>query len=265
MTNDILKAFSYEGNDVTFYDKSGTLYVNATEMAKSFGNGKRPQFWLNLQSTKDFLEALTEARNLALADLQVVTKGGNNAGTWLHKDAAMEFARWLSPKFAIWCNDRIEELLTKGHTEVAQSYDIPQSYSDALLLAAKQAKELEESKAVVASQARQIAELEVKTSYCDIILKSSCTIPITVIAQDYGMSAQKMNALLHDMNIQYHSGESWIVYSKYKAEGYVQSETIQISPKRVRTYTKWTQKGRLFLYDTLKRSGIVPMIERNLN
>ena len=62
-------------------------------MAKSFGSGKRPQFWLNLQSTKDFLEALTKARNLALADLQVVTKGGNNAGTWLHKDAAMEFAR----------------------------------------------------------------------------------------------------------------------------------------------------------------------------
>lgn len=265
MTNDILKAFNYEGNDVTFYDKDGTLYVNATEMAKPFGDSKRPANWLKSSPSKDYMEEVADATGVASADLQRVTKGGLNQGTWLQKDVAMEFARWLSPKFALWCNRKIEELLTKGHTEVTPSYDIPQSYSDALLLAAKQAKELEESKAMVASQARQIAELEVKTSYCDIILKSACTIPVTVIAQDYGMSAQKMNALLHDMNIQYHSGESWIVYAKYKAEGYVQSETIQISPKKVRTYTKWTQKGRLFLYDTLKRSGIVPMIERNLN
>jgi hypothetical protein len=46
-----------------------------------------------------------------LADLVKVTKGGNNPGTWMHEDVALEFARWLSPLFAIWCNDRIKELL----------------------------------------------------------------------------------------------------------------------------------------------------------
>lgn len=30
----------------------------------------------------------------------------------MHEDVALEFARWLSPKFAIWCNRRIKELLT---------------------------------------------------------------------------------------------------------------------------------------------------------
>ena len=38
----------------------------------------------------------------------------------MHEDVALEFARWLSPMFAIWCNDRIKELLTKGHTEIHQ-------------------------------------------------------------------------------------------------------------------------------------------------
>ena len=37
----------------------------------------------------------------------------------MHEDVAMEFARWLSPKFAIWCNDRIKELARTGVTTVA--------------------------------------------------------------------------------------------------------------------------------------------------
>lgn len=32
----------------------------------------------------------------------------------MHEDVALEFARWLSPAFAIWCNDRIKELLMNG-------------------------------------------------------------------------------------------------------------------------------------------------------
>ena len=86
-------------------------------MAKPFDNAKRPQFWLNNQQTKDFLNALSKARNLALEDLVRITKGGNNPGTWMHEDVALEFARWLSPAFAIWCNDRIKELLLNGKVE----------------------------------------------------------------------------------------------------------------------------------------------------
>lgn len=86
--------------------------VNATQMAKSFN--KEPKFWLSNQSTADYLTELSKVRNLTLADLVIVTKGGNNSGTWMHEDVALEFARWLSPAFAIWCNDRIKELLTTG-------------------------------------------------------------------------------------------------------------------------------------------------------
>lgn len=32
----------------------------------------------------------------------------------MHEDVALEFARWLSPQFAIWCNDRIKELFKEG-------------------------------------------------------------------------------------------------------------------------------------------------------
>jgi phage antirepressor YoqD-like protein len=271
--NDLLKAFEFEGNNVTFYSKEGVLYVNATEMAKPFGNAKRPQFWFNLQSTNDFLNELSKARNLALADLQRVTKGGNNPGTWLHKDVAIEFARWLSPKFAIWCNDRIEELMTKGHT-VLPTFEVPQTFSAALLLAAQQAQQIEQQQQQLAAQrvelrqAKDTAEkYKERASYYDIILHSPSLVPITAIAQDYGLSAKAFNIELKKLGIQYRLNEQWILKARYKSDGYVQSDTIVIKSSTGRgshvvMTTKWTQKGRRFLYDILKGNGFLPICER---
>lgn len=86
--------------------------VNATEMARPFR--KRAVDWLNTQSAKDFVNALSEVRKITSADLVAVTKGGLQQGTWMHEDVALEFARRLSPAFAIWCNDRIKELFRTG-------------------------------------------------------------------------------------------------------------------------------------------------------
>lgn len=91
--------------------------VNATEMAKPFK--KSATHWLRNQSAKDFIREYAALRNRNPSDLVNVING-DNGGTWMHEDVALEFARWLSPMFAIWCNDRIKELLTKGHTEIRQ-------------------------------------------------------------------------------------------------------------------------------------------------
>ena len=87
-------------------------------MAKPFG--KKPWKWLELPSTKDYIKALSENRSLAYNQLVRSIRGGNiiaERGNWLHEDLALEFARWLSPAFAIWCNDRIKELLLMGKVE----------------------------------------------------------------------------------------------------------------------------------------------------
>lgn len=271
--NDLLKAFQFEGNNVTFYSKEGVLYVNATEMAKPFGDGKKPVLWLNQKSTKEFLDELSKVRILTLADLQRVTKGGNNPGTWLHKDVAIEFARWLSPKFAIWCNDRIEELMTKGHTELP-TFEVPQTFSAALLLAAQQAQQIEQQQQQLAAQrvelkqAKDTAEkYKERASYYDIILHSPSLVPITAIAQDYGLSAKAFNIELKKLGIQYRLNEQWILKAQYKSRGYVQSDTIVIKSSTGRgshvvMTTKWTQQGRKFLYDILKGNGLLPVCER---
>ena len=88
--------------------------VNATEMAKPFG--KRPAKWLELPSTKEFLATLVTIRKSDSEFVKTINGGTTEKGkgTWMHEDVALEFARWLSPAFAIWCNDRIKELLMNG-------------------------------------------------------------------------------------------------------------------------------------------------------
>lgn len=119
-------------------------------------------------------------------------------------------------------------------------------------------KELEKTTLI---QRQQIAELQPKASYYDLILQNTNTVPITQIAKDYGMSGRKFNALLHELGIQYKFRKTWLLYQNYANQGYTQSKTHQIDEHRSVMHTYWTQKGRIFLYGILKEEGILPLIE----
>lgn len=111
-----------------------------------------------------------------------------------------------------------------------------------------------------------IGELKPKADYYDEILKNPGLVTITQIAKDYGMSGKKMNDILHDLGIQYKQSGQWLLYDKYSKNGYTHSETVDIvrsdGRRDVKMNTKWKQKGRIFLYNMLKKKGIVPMIEQ---
>ena len=100
-----------------------------------------------------------------------------------------------------------------------------------------------------------------KITYYDMVLKSEGLISITSIAKDYGMSGQGFNKLLHDLGVQYKQGKQWLLYSKYQDKGWTQSETYCNGDNSYIT-TKWTQKGRLGLYELLKDKNILPIIEK---
>ena len=107
------------------------------------------------------------------------------------------------------------------------------------------------------------AVLSVKAKYYDAILASAESLPITQIAKDYGMSAVTLNKLLSDLMIQYKRCGTWILYQLYADKGYTQTKTFVINKNESKSYTCWTQKGRLFLYDILKMHGILPICERS--
>lgn len=126
---------------------------------------------------------------------------------------------------------------------------------------------LAEKDTTIAKQAQIIGELKPKADYTDRILQSKELVAITQIAKDYGMSGQAMNKQLHELGVIYKLGEQWLLYSRWQAKGYTHSETVPIKHSDgtgdVKMNTKWTQKGRLFLYEFLKKHGVLPVIEQN--
>lgn len=165
--------------------------------------------------------------------------------------------------------NRWEELEKKE----AAHFAVPASFSEALMLAAKQQEQieaqqkiLEENNKEILALSNNISEMQPKVSYYDRILASKATLTVTQVAQDYGMSAKAFNILLRNFGIQHKVNGQWILYAQYLREGYVHSKSVEITRKDgtldTKNNTEWTQKGRLFLYDTLKHHDVLPLIEQ---
>lgn len=175
-------------------------------------------------------------------------------------------------KFKHWVTSEVLPAIRKHG-----GYLTPEKIEEALLnpdTLIRLATELKEERAArkqaeldAASAKQLIGELKPKADYTDRILSSKGTVPTTAIAKDYGMSAKTMNKQLHDLKIQYKIGKQWFLYAKYQARGYTHSKTFAFVHTDGRPdtnmHTEWTQKGRLFLYELLKKNGILPMIERS--
>ena len=133
------------------------------------------------------------------------------------------------------------------------------------------AKELQQQNRVLESKNILLEEITVQqkplTDYARTILSSTQTVTITQIAQDYGMTPVGMNQLLFKLHIQHKVGEQWILYIPYLNKGYVQSFSSYFVKSdgevQVTLHTRWTQSGRLFLYEELKKAGVLPLIELN--
>lgn len=111
---------------------------------------------------------------------------------------------------------------------------------------------------------KKLDEVKPQLHYLKTILDNPTTLPMTAISKDYGMSAKKLNEILCKCKIQYCRGGVWYLYQEYATRGYTQSAVIRLSSGRQVIHTKWTQKGREFLYNFLKDIGVVPLIEKEV-
>jgi len=132
-------------------------------------------------------------------------------------------------------------------------------------------KQLEARRADAAEQqvyalSQEIESMQPKVSYYDMILNNHSTVLTTQIALDYGLSAKTLNKKLYEMRIQHKVGDQWILYAPYLPMGYMHSKPVEIThndgTRSIKYNSEWTQKGRLFLYEELKKHNILPLIEQ---
>lgn len=146
--------------------------------------------------------------------------------------------------------------------ELIANPDLAIAAFQALKAECEKRQSLEEA---VAVQAQQIAELKSKATYYDVVLKCKDAVNISLIAKDYGWSAQRMNEYLHKKGVQYKQSDIWLLYQKHAGCGYTKTNTHvyedSCGREHTKVHTKWTHKGRLFIYEMLKADGIYPQIE----
>lgn len=112
----------------------------------------------------------------------------------------------------------------------------------------------------------QVAELQTKANYCDVVLQCKELVTTSVIAKDYGYSVKAFNKLLHELGVQFRQSDIWLLYQEYAAQGWSQTKTHIYYDEDGKPHSKphmyWTQKGRLGLYELLKAKNILPLIEQ---
>ncbi len=186
--------------------------------------------------------------------------------------SAKRFKRWVTSEVlpsirkhgAYITTEKLEDILRDRHQmdKLANDLKLEQDKTAALekksaALESKSAELLEENAAL-----EELAvELAPKALYTDIILQCKNALPVTLIAKDYGLSAQTFNKILYAFGIQYQMRKTWVLYQAYAGKGYTITRTYHTKKKTAVMHTCWTQKGRLFLYDVLKSNGILPLVE----
>jgi prophage antirepressor-like protein len=170
---------------------------------------------------------------------------------------AKEFKRWVTTevlptirKHGAYLTDRkIEEVLLSPDTII------------------NLATQLKEERQKVNSLQLELKEAQKQARYLDLIIESKGALRVSQIAQDYGMTANKLNKLLYEFGVQHKVNGQWILYKRHMGKGYIDSHTFDYQDKngntRANVTTTWTQKGRLFLYELLKDNGYLPLIEQD--
>lgn len=243
--------FNFEQNEVRTFLENDIPYFVANDVAKTLGY-KNPSDATNKHCKKavktwgsDSLGRRQSFKVIPESDVYRLIIKSN-------LPSAEKFESWV-----------MEEVLPQIRKHGMYATDELLDNPDLLIEVATKLKE-EKTLRLIAEQ--RVNELQPKADYYDRILNNKGLVTVSTIAKNYGMSAVSFNKLLHELGIQFNQSGTWLLYSKFQDKGYTHIEPFDYEDKngnrQVKTRMKWTQKGHIFLYETLKKNNYLPMIER---
>ena len=114
---------------------------------------------------------------------------------------------------------------------------------------------------------RQVDGLLPKAMYSDNVLDSVSCFTTTQVAKELGITAQELNRSLCSLHVQYYQSGQYMLYAEYAHMGLAKSRTKyrafmapagdgtkrKVGRVVTSTYLVWTEKGRKFIHDLVKR------------
>lgn len=249
-----MKTQKFESNlfELEVKTENGESLFNAETVARSLG-------FVETKNGKEYVRWRTVNGYLKKYLSQEVAKNDFISEPMVYK-LAFKANNALADKFQDWL---AVEVLPQIRKHGMYATDELLNNPDLLIEVATKLKE-ERTLRLVAEQ--KAAEMQPKADYYDRILNNKGLVTVSTIAKNYGMSAVSFNKLLHELGIQFNQSGTWLLYSKFQDKGYTHIEPFDYEDKngnrQVKTRMKWTQKGHIFLYETLKKNNYLPMIER---
>lgn len=240
----------------------GDVLVCLTDFAKSFPD-KNLSTIINSKEISDYVGRLSEIKNFSSADLLIVRKGGDASlqGTWAHQKVALRVAQKLSTDFAIWVDEKIEELMTTG---VATVRNDDEAIAYAMEVLQKRLEQARQEKAMLQQQnnylVNEIKSQAPKIQYVDDVIQSAHTYTSTQIAKELNLrTAEQMHKILKGKGILIYQSGQWMLAAKYCGKEYTKPRTTVFTrsdgTQGTNTITVWTEKGRMFLHDLFMKKG----------
>lgn len=235
------------------------VVVSSRQVAEKFGKEHKHV----LDSVREILKAENSAVRFFQENMYKAEGNNKSYPEYLmNRDGFTLLAMGFTGKEALQWKLKYIAAFNKMEELLKEQEVIPKDLPAALRMAAEIAEKAQALQIENTQQKQIINEMQPKASYYDLILQNNTLMSVTQIAKDYGMSAKKMNSLLHELGVQYKQGGIWFLYEKYQCDGYTQSKTFPTADGENRFHTYWTQKGRLFIYHLLKNQGVLPVIEQ---
>lgn len=206
------------------------------DLHKASGNERKnePNLFLSNKQTQELVQELITTGNPVVQRIHPVSviNGGNDRGTYVVKELVYSYAMWISASFHLKVIRTFDEIMTQQR--------LPTTLSEALQLAADQAKQLE----LAAPKIRHF----------DQVVECSTLLNATQIAQQIKLSAIRLNKYLEFLDVYSRSVtrgrvfKQWFVNAGYgimrqTADGFAQA--------------MFTTLGEAWIIDQLSNEGVI--------
>ena len=236
------------------YDNPERPTVSGRELHEFLGIKSRYNDWFNNMTAYGFAENV---------DYVSLTKNLVNGGRSTDHQLTIPMAKELC---MIQRNERGKQA-RQYFLAVESKWNSPEAVMRrAVLIAQKQNDQL---KAANRQLLAENNDLKPDAEYARAVCVGKNCRTTTSLAKDYGLSAEKLNSILHGLKIQYKTSDGqWVLYAKYCGKGYTKNrKSTPFQHKSTgewdtKNTTVWTEAGQRFIYEQLKAVGMLPSVER---
>lgn len=228
-------------------DAEGRFCLNDLHRAAGGEDRHGPKRWMVNASTHEVIAALKDENpSFEPVDLS----RGRYGGTYAVEDLALSYAMWISPKFHL--------TVVRGFKETRKTHET--DVGDAIVPAGSSLVSILEQ-ALVSERRRleleaQIEASQPKVDYAEATMADDRTVSVREAAKQFGLSDQRLTALLIDARVLFRQGKSVLPYQRYIDDGSFVLKGHRVTLDYIRRYPHVTGKGLLLLHRLVQKSAM---------